>query len=135
MDLEKLLSTSEVAEKLGIDAATVRRYARKDMVPGCTKVLGQYGFNWDIVKDWEPPEGRGVRASRTSEDGTPVYRWKVWATKEQIEELREEGFEVENPRKIARKRRAKRKAEEGDEEDSPQEPEELEENPFAGFGA
>ncbi|MFA5526299.1 MAG: helix-turn-helix domain-containing protein [Acholeplasmataceae bacterium] len=105
--LNSLLSTTEVAEMFDVSPGVVRRAARKGEVPGKIEVLGRVAFDPELVKDWEPPERRSAgRATR--DDGR--LRWKIWLTKEEAESLSEEGYEIENPREAARKRRAARKA-------------------------
>lgn len=137
--LNKLLTTTEVAEMFDTSPRIVRREAKKGNIPGFYEVLGQFGFDPEEVEDWEPDLSTSTytRSSRT--DGR--LRWKIWLTKEEEEALEAEGYEIENPRKIARQRRAARKAREEGEEGNVEEAEievpeeEAEENdPFAGFG-
>lgn len=138
--LSSWLDTSEAAEFVSentgedISAGDMRRWQRQGKVPGGHKILGNYVFNPEKLRGFEPPEGRsgGGGAKRSTDDGTPIYRWKLWATKEQIEELRDEGFEIENPRKKARQRRAARKAKEAENENEVEDAE-SDENPFEGF--
>ena len=108
--LERMLTTSEAAEEFGTSPATLRREAKAGRVPGAEKFLKRWAFDPVVMtaEGWEPPEGSGTGATRTNEDGEAVYRWKIWATKDEISVLRSRGFEVENPREKARQRRARR---------------------------
>lgn len=132
--LEKLLTTTQVAEMFDTEPRIVRREAKKGNIPGFYEVMGQYGFDPDALESegWEPPE-TSSRGSSTRDDGR--LRWKIWLTKEEEEALEAEGYEIENPRAKARARRAARKAAEGEDTES----EEVEEtddesDPFADFG-
>lgn len=106
--LEKLLTVGQVAEMMDVEPRIVRREARKDKIPGCTKILGKYGFDPELVEDWEPPEPGTRRGRSTREDGRK--RYKIYLSDDELAALKEQGFEIVNPRIAARERRARRKA-------------------------
>ena len=128
--LNSLLTIAEVAALHEVPARVVRKEAKAGNIPGQISVLGKFGFDPELVVNWEPPEPgtRTVAASRP--DGRQRYR--IYCNKEEAAKLLAEGFELTDPRVAAKARREARKAKEaGSETEATTEVEGA--DPFADF--
>lgn len=136
--LEALLTVGQVADMHDVPARVVRKAAKNKTIPGAVQVLGKWGFDADQVANWTPPEP-GTRVSKAArEDGR--RRFTIYLTTEEAGKLVAEGYEMKDPREVARARRAARKAKQEEAESTaPADPAEATEasakdDPFSDFG-
>lgn len=131
-ELKSLWGVKEVSKATGLTQGKVRRMANKGQIPGFFKLLGVMAFKSEELENWEPPvtvSRRGGGARRKADDGTPKFRYLIWATDAEVEALNEAGFETSDPRKGAAERRAAKRAAEAVGEKVSDE----EADPFAGL--